>query len=180
MKTKWIGLTGKMGAGKDYAFTQMLTLTNGVFRVSFADQLRKEICAELGMDEFPPKPYTEAQRRVQQWWGTDFRREQDPNYWVKMAEEEAKGIQTFHPTMTPVFTDVRFPNEADMIRNNGGFIVEVVAPIQDRQARLGQLPDHESEHAMEDYMPDMYLNSVAKNERYHHHLRQVLRRARVV
>jgi hypothetical protein len=68
----------------------------------------------------------------------------------------------------PVFTDVRFPNEADMIRYNEGIIVRVVAPHAERYDRLGMLPpDHASETAMDDYEVDYEIESTEDNPFYH-------------
>ena len=174
--TRWIGLTGPMGAGKDYAFKTMLDMGAKVVRVSFADGVRREIEDELGLTEPLTKPYSPLERRLLQWWGTDFRRAQDPGYWVKRAENVA-----LSQTKTPVFTDVRFPNEADMIRWNGGILVRVSAPEPMRAARLGMTPpNHRSETALDGYdWPDSteILYSRADTNEYRRQVHLILRKA---
>jgi hypothetical protein len=193
---RWIGLTGKMGAGKDYSFStlnQMLppriTNTRGevwvraqVARCSFADGLRKEIQETL-QAEIPAlwsKPYPEEIRRLLQWWGTDLRRAEDPNYWVEKGIQAARDLLQV-PVMedaVPVFTDVRFPNEAEAIRAEGGLIVRVWAPEGVRRRRLGEdPPQHASETALDGYEVDYVVRSYGSQNTYRQQLAEVATQA---
>jgi hypothetical protein len=60
------------------------------------------------------KPTPDDMRIVLQYHGTEYRRAQDPDYWVKRAAEALPTHGKF------VFTDVRFPNEFAMIKGLGG------------------------------------------------------------
>ena len=186
-----IGLTGRAGAGKDFVCGALAGMAGirmdgqnpklGVLRMSFADTLRFEIEDILnGGDELPvlwKKPYADEVRRLLQWWGTDLRRKDDPDYWVKRTMERLEKTQIL-PAFTdaiPVFTDVRFPNEANAIRAKGGLIVRVLAPIETREKRLGTLPpEHASETAMDDYYADMHITSTEENEAFKGQVRGVL------
>jgi hypothetical protein len=76
---------------------------------------------------------------------------------VKKGEQSALSLP---PPLIPVFTDVRFPNEADMIRGHGGIIVRVTATEVEREARMGYPPPrHASEYAMDNYDEDYVLDS---------------------
>jgi hypothetical protein len=166
---RWIGLTGKMGAGKDHTFKALQAIEPRAYRISFADQLRFEVEEFLNqgepLDVLWSKPYSEPVRRLLQWWGTDFRRAENPNYWVEKAEQQAHWADM--DGKLPVFTDARFPNEADMIVRNGGIIVRVLAPTEVRTQRLGQLPpEHLSETAMDEYAADMHITSLKENPVY--------------
>jgi hypothetical protein len=121
---------------------------------AFADALYKEVNAQLkhgdsiwktrcvyaGNDdgftfsyaELPewvqPDPNPEVSERspygkhpkLLQWWGTEFRRARDPNYWVD------KFVAGINPKADIVIaTDMRFLNEADMIKKLGGYTVQV-------------------------------------------------------
>jgi hypothetical protein len=168
---KWIGITGRAGAGKDHLFQQLAKYTPDVRRLSFADVLRDEI--EISIGHKITKPYTELERKLQQWWGTDYRRANDPDYWVRRAELQANGVEV--QGYIPVFTDVRFHNEADMIRRHGGLIVRVMAPPEVRQDRLGVLPpEHASETAMDDYEADMHITSTEDNPAYDGQVRAIV------
>jgi hypothetical protein len=164
--TRWVGICGRAGAGKDHLLQTMRTFDRRFYRISFADQLREELDEFFDPADsqlFYRKPYSPEVRWLMQVWGTDLRRAQDPDYWVKRAEEKANDMDY----TWPVFTDVRFPNEADMVVRNGGLIVRVMAPPEVREARLGELPpEHESETAMDEYRVDMHVTSTEENETY--------------
>jgi hypothetical protein len=55
-------------------------------------------------------------REVLQWWGTEYRRAQDPSYWLKRSDETVAKAQS----QRMVNTSVRFENELDFIRKYGG------------------------------------------------------------
>lgn len=182
MDARWVGISGKMGAGKDHLFRtlqQYLPVWVMLTRISFADTLRREIEETLGLDPGKgllwTKPYPEEVRRLLQWWGTDLRRAADPDYWVKKGRFQA--LRTAALFRTPVFTDVRFPNEANMIAEHGGVIVRVEASYDVRKARLGiDPPDHESETAM-DFYPyfDFIIDSNYDDSTYYSNVERLAR-----
>jgi hypothetical protein len=59
-------------------------------------------------------------RQILQWWGTEFRRAQDPYYWITKADEwvtAMMGLSPYAETRPQLFvnTSVRFPNEREWI-----------------------------------------------------------------
>jgi len=63
-------------------------------------------------------------RQVLQWWGTEFRRVQNPHYWLNQNEDWLHKIRAEHlyPEHAPqhfVNTTVRFENERDWIHHGG-------------------------------------------------------------
>lgn len=154
---KWIGISGRAGAGKDFLATRIWEQDHRYVRVAFADGVRNEIertlltdgCEDCILGGLWNKPYPDEVRRLLQWWGTDLRRAQDPDYWVKKGIEA--GYRHLAHGRIPMFTDVRFPNEAAAIRDAGGFIVVVSASDAVRQTRLGGVlpPEHESESGID-------------------------------
>jgi len=167
--SKILGLAGKAGAGKDHTYEHIrdkhldLDFLDGealvVVKVAYADGVREEIEDTLGADieALWQKPYPDAIRRLLQWWGTELRRAEDPNYWVKKGMAEAKRLASGPNVHLVVITDVRFANEADVIREVGGRVYEVVASDDVRRERLGgQLPPaHASEEI--DFEIDGYI-----------------------
>lgn len=111
-----------------------------VNRYSFATALRKEVgcalfdrwaqegsgsynneaamlllCDWAGVPYDPAPPYPSdypygKQRALIQWWGTEYRRAQDPDYWVKLLVKE---ILEDSPDYA-LISDVRFPNEFNL------------------------------------------------------------------
>lgn len=177
-----IGLTGKMATGKDTFFEQAKASGYHTMRLSFADAVREEVEHYIADGMFLPairtKPYSDEARALLQWWGTDFRRAQDPEYWLKVirnalnvikARDEAMG------TSTLVFiTDVRFPNEADIVKEFGGTIVRLEVPLSVRCDRLKMKPDqletrdaHISERALENYPVDIFIDATTLPYRYY-------------
>jgi hypothetical protein len=157
-KYPWIGLTGRMAAGKDYTFRELYNIDNVFERVSFADQVRQELDELLeprNPNLFYEKPYSPEIRALLQFWGTDYRRREDPDYWIKAAVGYAERVAA--DGMVPVFTDVRFPNEADAIRTRGGAIIRLKAMEHTRHARGATYGSHLSETAMDDYEEDFSL-----------------------
>jgi len=168
------------GAGKDFTFKYLhgrYHHRHQIKRASFADGVRYEIEAIVGAgnEELPAiwnKPYPPEIRALLQWWGTELRRDQNPDYWVNYAFDElAKWSETvkevnrkynaelLYEPYAWVFTDVRFANEAEGIRSRGGIIIEVQAAQGVRARRLGGVlpPNHASEEI--DFAPDGYIEN---------------------
>lgn len=63
-------------------------------------------------------------RQILQWWG-DYRRAQDPDYFVKRTRQELINWDWATPGSAFVVTDVRFANEAKLIRALGGELWQI-------------------------------------------------------
>lgn len=167
-----LGLAGMAGAGKDFT-CEWLTrnATAQVVRFAFADGVRQEASEFFDPgdgDLFWRKPYDEPVRHVLQWWGTDYRRAQDPDYWVRYGMEQMKvwlAVATRvaqDRLLIPTFTDVRFANEAEAIKAAGGIVLEVRAPDEVRAARLGgKLPPAHASEEMDFTVDGVVMNSFA-------------------
>lgn len=170
-----LGLSGQQGAGKDFAYGALkLMLGEHVMRMAFADGVRREVTVEV-LSAFPnlaigntdgagvwAKPYTEGQRWLLQQWGTEFRRAQDPDYWVKYGLDYIE--QRYSLGQLWCVTDVRFANEAEAIRDVGGVVARVVADDAVRAARLGlsvEALEERSQHASEviDFSADYIISN---------------------
>lgn len=121
---KYLGLVGKKQSGKDTAYDALKAVYGPwVTRLSFADELKKEICEQLRADldllntnkNLPPF------RKLLQQYG-EWRRSQCEDYWLKKAGNGFCGSAT----RLVVVTDCRFLNEAEWIRQKGGKLVRIV------------------------------------------------------
>jgi hypothetical protein len=82
-------------------------------------------------------------RRILQWWGTEYRRSQDPDYWTKAW---GRKITQYDVDKTLVLVDdVRFMNELSVIREHGGLIVKIERPGFDGAN------NHSSETSLDEY-----------------------------
>lgn len=144
---KLIALCGAAGAGKD-TVADMLPAR----KLAFADTLYAEVAAAWGVEQhvlrcretkevpsydlcigccdedafaYWAKPQNRlaprSPRQILQWWG-DYRRAQDPDYFVNAVR------RMITCSVDIVITDVRFPNEAAMVRQLGGQIWQIRRP----------------------------------------------------
>ena len=82
-------------------------------------------------------------RRVLQWWGTEYRRAQDPEYWTKSW---ARKVETYDLDRTHILVDdIRFLNELNTLKSEGGLIVKIVRP------GFNGAGNHASETSLDDY-----------------------------
>lgn len=94
--------------------------------------------------------------KLLQWWGSEFRRKQDPDYWTKKLFASIPNNLDI-----ALITDVRFPNEADGIKARGGFNVNVQRLNEDgTQYYSSDRPaDHLSETGLDDHNWDFYIKN---------------------
>ena len=93
-------------------------------------------------------------RQIMQWWGTEYRRAGAPNYWVRAAQKRVTDMHRWGHAHRFVMTDVRFQNEADLVREYGGQIWQIVRP--DLAPIEG---DHPSEVTGDEFRPDTVINN---------------------
>lgn len=123
-----IGISGKIGTGKTTLAEHLCGELDGV-RMSFADALRREVHVSYGvpmelMLTRAGKDTTVADgrttvRELLQMHGV-FRREDDPDYWVRQLDAKIQDVENVIKTV--IVDDVRFANEAAMIYRKGFLI----------------------------------------------------------
>lgn len=128
-----VALTGYAGAGKDAAGA--VFAHRGYTHRKFAAPL-KELAARCGWNG----EKDDVGRAFLQALGAGARDIIDPDVWVRPAMANLTG--------DVVFTDCRYPNEWDAIKDAGGYIVRVWRP------GLGPINGHESETAVDSLTPD--------------------------
>jgi len=160
-----IGISGKIGCGKT-VLGKLIARRHNFRRESFGDLLKAECSmvykyplswnytqegkAQLiyGDITLPEMPMTV--RQILQWHGTEVRRKQDPDYWVDQMRVDLKTLQRSYPEgeiLNVVIDDVRFENEARMVKEMGGVLIRI-QPYKDWQP--GPHAEHESETALDD------------------------------
>lgn len=129
-----IGLGYKARSGKDTA-AEYLWRHFHFTRTAFADNLKKACMVIFSLTheqvfgdnkEVEDSRWNDTPRNILQKVGTEcLRRGYHQDVWVKSLEMYLK---TQSPMTDWVITDVRFPNEAEAIRNWGGVLVRVDRP----------------------------------------------------
>lgn len=128
---KIIGITGRAGSGKDTVARHLTTYFKAHFRsVAFADPIRSGLKAVFGWDDsyfdYPKKEEViemlgKSPRQIMQTFGTEWGRDRvNTDLWLKLAGIRMENL--VGAGFNVLVTDVRFQNEADWIRQQGGVI----------------------------------------------------------
>lgn len=178
-----IGLCGYAACGKDTA-AKVLIEEYYFHRVAFADPIKQALMA---LDPFVPGPnegeylrvsdfsaerdwaevkeYPEI-RRLMQILGTEVGRNLfDPEIWVKLAERKLTSTLSVGDT---VITDVRFPNEARLIKSQGGYLVRIERP------GFGPVNEHVSDRASENWTYHHHIKNDGTVEELHQKIRDLM------
>jgi len=147
-----VGVSGKARSGKN-VFAEMLAeelykrTGQAYVMMAYADELKEMAQKELGLTwdqlwgddkEVKDKRYMKwlpedevyvpwTAREIMQSLG-DFYRGFDPQYWVKRLFKKIKEKEYENV----IITDVRFPNEVDLVVENGGYHIRVNRPIDNK------------------------------------------------
>lgn len=163
-----IGLCGYAGVGKDTA-AKVMRDELGFQRIAFADPIKGAL---LALDPLIPtgepgecirlSQYVEDRswseikdhpevRRLMQVLGTEVGRNLfDPDLWVKLAKRQ---LESMLSVGNVVITDVRFPNEARLVRGYGGILVRIERPS------FGPVNEHLSDRASEHWAYDHHVHN---------------------
>lgn len=155
-----VGLSGRKGAGKSAAASELVA-THGFREVSFAGPLKDAISVALGidrarlddpMDKGRPDPFWGASpRELMQIVGTELFRDalarslplhfgpDRPSVWVRVCERAVRELISSDEHVRVVISDVRFPDEIDLVRRLGGTLVHV------ERSGIVSTDDHASE-----------------------------------
>ena len=140
-----IGISGKKRSGKDTVGAMVVEWLNehgfDAAQVAFADQLKDEVAEATGVNRRMQEMDKERWRPILQWWGVEFRRHYfGQDYWVSKMTQKLLAMDED----VAVVTDVRFRDEAEFIRDSGGFVVRV-------ERETGLQDGHSSETDLDGY-----------------------------
>lgn len=157
-----IGLSGYAQSGKD-TVAKILVDNHRYTRVAFADKIREFLyevnpmvgCSPSGylQDLINLKGWDEAKkepqvRRLLQDLGVGARKLFGDTFWIHQA---LGPMALAHPKI--VITDVRFTNEADVIKANGGQVWRI------KRTGVDAVNSHVSEHEMDGYPVDQIFTN---------------------
>ena len=144
-----IGVGGAIGSGKD-TIARCLVMERGFAIHRCSDALKREVTTTLsetmaayarehfgsglverdGVDALVSRllhdERTPVTRALLQEWGTDLRRAEDADYWVRHLAQTLADRNMFESVVIP---DVRFENEARLVRTLRGHLVRVHRPV---------------------------------------------------
>lgn len=152
-----IALSGAAGAGKDTA-GQLLQRRYGYDMALFAGPLKAGLCAMFGWDkaQLEDREWKEcvipdigkSPRQMMQTLGTEWGRQLvNPDLWMLLAKRQ---IDAARASGLPglVFTDCRFPNEAELVHQEGGLVLLIERP------GCGAVAAHSSENGLPSQLID--------------------------
>ncbi len=123
-----IGISGRKRHGKDSLAQALKLRLNDCCHINFADALKTEVCQATGIPRAKLEEQKDHFRLILQGWGTDFRRKLcGDNYWVKQFERTYE-LATEFKLKYALVSDVRFKNELDYIKSNGGITIRINRP----------------------------------------------------
>lgn len=179
-----IGFCGKMASGKDtmgYYFKRAFANSQ---KLSFGGELKKETQSFLDKvrknnnykpDDMPDKLYeqmkelalksnkkiterTSENRTLLQLYGTEYRRSQNPNYWV----DKVRKVIEENPDVVFYITDARFINEIEMLKEENVFLVKLEIKETTQKERIlnrdGLLPTEEQRNHPSELECDTFKN----------------------
>lgn len=132
MRIKLIGVAGRAGVGKDTAGNMLANMIDGV-TYAFAKPMKEAMKQVFGwndehvngsLKEVIDPHYGVSPRKAMQTFGTEWGRNTiNEDLWLLRADMELQdAIVNGYPL---IITDVRFPNEAQWIRDNGGTVIHL-------------------------------------------------------
>jgi dephospho-CoA kinase len=167
-----IGIIGRKGTGKSEC-SKVLIDKYKFTKISFADKM-KQIISDLwdipiqhlydpSMKEtFDPR-WGKTYREIMQLFGTEVCRNIAWNTWVYHVEKQFKTAENF------IIDDVRFKNEAALIKKYGGILITVVRPLpRSRDAK------HLSESEQDEIQPDIVIMNDGTIEDLHRKIEKSL------
>lgn len=126
---KIIAFTGKMGSGKSTAINELKKLVGQTANVKFAQPLydiQEMIYRRISGAYERPEGFIKD-RILLQWLGTNWGRDTiSPTLWVDLWKHQVSLVQELQQNVKVITCDdVRFDNEAEMVKSQGGIVVQI-------------------------------------------------------
>jgi len=150
---KIIGFSGGMGVGKSTAIRALQDKVDSViYNVKFAQPLydmQEFIYNRIESVHQRHESFTKD-RKLLQWLGTDWGRDTiSKTLWVDIWKAEVASIVERFPEAIIVCDDVRFDNEAEMLKSMGGVVIKITsAHSQNRIDTTSGIKHHSSENGI--------------------------------
>jgi len=153
-----IGLSGKARSGKNTAaYYIQERLGEDASIDSFAGNLKRVCMEAFGFTA--NQVYGNEKLVVDSFWGNTpvyflqkvgtelFRNMIDKDFWCKSLMKTVDRVLEYEDNII-IIDDVRFPNEADAIKERGGILIRI---NREERPDTGRDPNHPSEIALDDY-----------------------------
>lgn len=173
-----IMLTGSIGVGKSQVASFLLT--QGFKEYAFASPL-KQIAKALGFSDTEVYGTQEQKLAVNSFWGVSGREflqtfgsevcrdflptvlpamfpgKPPQTLWCRLAQKFVQETVAADKQASIVFSDGRFPDEADFVRSVGGVVVRIERPSLTSAASESKVHTHQSEQGTSSIQPDYLI-----------------------
>lgn len=154
---KMIGISGKKFSGKDTVGDFFKAMIPSIHHLAFATPMKQILMDHFGFSRealYDP----EKKENWNEYWGMTnrdamknlgdgLRRTLHPDVWLKAMEIKMKN----NPDDIWLCTDIRYNNEAEMVKRNNGIIIEVINP------KLANNDTHISEAGIDKGYVDFFI-----------------------
>uniref|UniRef100_A0A6C0LYL1 Uncharacterized protein n=1 Tax=viral metagenome TaxID=1070528 RepID=A0A6C0LYL1_9ZZZZ len=174
-KNLLIGLSGKMGSGKNYIAEKILPIilnkmiTNiQYYYIAFGDQMKVEVgCRnkDLSYDSLFNEKTKEVRQMLQEYGTKNGRDKYGEDIWIRSLSLWMEIYKNRTPNKNNIFivTDVRFRNEAQWIKQHNGILLRVNAPNRTasrvKQEGSEDIQNHLSETDLDNYPFEYVINN---------------------
>jgi len=179
---KIIGLSGKMGSGKNYIAEKILypyfKKSFNILIVGFGDLIKNEIYARdlnISYDELYDHKTFETRQKLQEYGTENGRDKYHQNIWIRGLDIQ---IETFQrrsgENSLIIICDVRFKNEYEYIKQKGGKLIRVESPKRTKirytkealfdEIQMKTIMNHRSEIELDTTVFDIYLKNDYNDE----------------
>ena len=178
VKHKIIGLSGKLGSGKNYIAEKIIAPyvadKYNILIIGFGDQVKQELYArnpELTYDVLYDYKTHESRQQLQQYATENGRDKYNQNMWIRGLDMQIETFQRRSCKDTLVIIcDVRFINEAEYIKNKNGILFRIEASkrtqLRHWKEAGGNLQIHQliSKHQSEIDLDKYTFDHIIKND----------------
>jgi phosphomevalonate kinase len=148
-----IGISGKKKSGKDTVATLLAArIGKSAVRYHFADALKQEVALMYGVTVDYLESHKDNFRLILQGHGTDYRRQlYGHDYWIRKMDAAAEQFQRVGKQVL-IIPDVRFLNEAEWVRKQGGSVIRInrwYDDTTDKHPSEVELDNYKFDHVIE-------------------------------
>lgn len=179
---KIIGLSGKMGSGKNYIAEKILfpyfKNSYNILIIGFGDQMKNELYARdltLSYDQLYDNKTYETRQKLQQYGTENGRDKYHQDIWIRGLDIQ---IETFQrrsgENSLVIICDVRFINEYEYIKQKSGTVIRIDAPNRTKlrytkeglfdEIQIKQIMNHRSETELDNTVFDILIKNDFNDE----------------
>ena len=175
---KLIGLSGKLGSGKNYIAEKIIAPyfqdKYNILIIGFGDQVKNELYARdvtLTYDLLYDQKSYESRKKLQE-YATEYGRDRyNQDMWIRGLDMQIETFQKRSPKEAMILIcDVRFVNEANYVKNKNGLLFKVNSPnrtnsrywkeADNNQLKYNDICNHKSEIDLDNYtLFDFIINN---------------------